>query len=276
MTEHSKGMGYVPFQPTERPLAKWRKWLVLASLILAIPLFVLFMLPQQIEVTRVVNINRPAHMIYALISGPRAFNRWSPWVSRDPATRYSFSGPPIGVGSRMSWSSKDSKVGTGTQTMVATQQNIEVTNDIVFGGQGSARARMVIEPFVTSCRVTWHFEFDAGYNPLLRLAGVLGMKKKVGADYERGLDQLKKLAEQMPEMDFSQVLIDGVVNTHGPVPGPALRALTGGAANADLEEVSRKLKLFADAAGFKPRGLLWYEPLQEDKKRQVVYLPVDY
>jgi hypothetical protein len=76
-------------------------------------------LPSSVHVERSAVIQAPQATIYVLIDGFENFNRWSPWYERDPNADYTYEGPQRGVGAKMSWSSEQREVGSGSQEIVA-------------------------------------------------------------------------------------------------------------------------------------------------------------
>ncbi len=153
------------------------------------------MLPGRVHIERSVEIDAPASQVYPLIDGYGRFNEWSPWANLDPATRYEYSGPERGVGARMEWQSDSREVGSGAQEIVAAEADRWVRTRLTFEDQGEAEARMELESTGSGTLATWSLEMDLGLNPVTRWIGLM-IEGPVGADYERGLAQLKALAER--------------------------------------------------------------------------------
>ncbi len=248
-----------------------RRWLVMIAAFIIAPLFITYTaLPQEVEVVRTIEIERSAHSLYALVSGPRSFIRWSARSYIDPKVQYIYSGPPIGVGANLQWKSYDKTVGSGSHTVIAAIQNHQIISLIKYSdmNMGEAKSEITIDPYVHTSVVTLRYTLDTKANPFLRWAGVLGMKKDVGSNYEMALTNLKKLALSMPDRDFSGLMIDGVIDNHA----PALRAVTG---NSDrLESVKNKLEAFRETAGLEAVGQIYTRPYPEKPAEQIVYLPV--
>ena len=59
---------------------------------------------------------------------------------------------------------------------------------------GTARAAFTLEPSGTGTLVTWTLVADMGLNPVGRWMGLM-MDRWVGTDYERGLINLRRVAE---------------------------------------------------------------------------------
>jgi len=178
---------------------------VLAALLVLIGLF----LPSSAQVERSTTIDAPPATVFALVDGFRSFNKWSPWAERDPATEYAFEGPDSGVGAKMSWSSQNPQVGAGYQQIMVSEPYSLVQSHLDFGSQGTAEAFFRLEPADAGTTITWGFDTDFGLNLVSRYMGLM-FDKWIGADYEAGLASLRKLAEGLPKVDWTDMEIEVV------------------------------------------------------------------
>ena len=169
----------------------------LFSLIALIVLLLIvgFFLPQQQHVERSISIAAPVSDVYKRIDSPKAFNEWSPWAKIDPQMVTEFSGPESGKGASMSWKSDHPNVGSGTWTITHATENKSVNLALSFEGQGDASSFFNLAPEAAGTKVTWGFDTDAGMNPIMRWFGLM-LDKWVGADYEKGLNNLKLMLEK--------------------------------------------------------------------------------
>ncbi len=153
------------------------------------------LLPSEQHVERSVVVNADPAKVFSLVNDFQEFNKWSPWATYDPeGTRYEFSGPATGVGSKMSWSSEHSNVGSGAQEIVDSQPNTLVKTKLTFEGFDTpSYATVTLEPTDGGTRLTW--SFDANLDSMVGRYMGLMMDKWVGEDYERGLARLRELAE---------------------------------------------------------------------------------
>jgi len=161
-----------------------------------------YLLPRESHVERSIVIDRPAAAIFPLLESPKRFNQWSPWKDIDPNVRMSYSGPESGVGAAMAWNG-NSKVGRGSQIITEVVADQRVKTDLNFGDMGSAKAEWLLAPAGGGTTVRWTLDADVGNNPIGRYMGLF-MDRMVGPDYERGLRQLKELAEKSPPPDAAQ------------------------------------------------------------------------
>lgn len=153
-----------------------------------------YLLPGKAKVSRSVSINAPAEMIFPYVNSMQETEKWSPWLSRDPETQLSYSGPEAGVGNTLNWASEHPQVGTGSQEITESVENQLVRTALDFGPMGTASAAFELQPEGEVTNVTWGFESDLGLNPMTRWMGLM-MDTWVGGDYERGLANLKVLVE---------------------------------------------------------------------------------
>ena len=164
------------------------------------------LLPRTAHVERSIDIDAPPLTVFTLVNGFQRFNDWSPWADIDPAgTDYSITGPATGVGARMSWSSDNPRVGVGSQEIVRSEPVRRVDTVLDFGPQGTADAFFRLEPAGDGTRVTWGFETDFGWNLVGRYLGFFMFDAALGRDYQRGLENLKALAEDLPKADWSDL-----------------------------------------------------------------------
>lgn len=158
-------------------------------------------LPSSVRVERSVLIDRPPSVVFALLNSYQRFNEWSPWYGLDPNAQYTYSGAASGVGAKMAWIGNDA-VGSGSQTITASEPFTRVAADLDFGEMGVAKVDFKLVPEGPGTRVTWGFASDAGWNIVGRWFNLL-MDKFIGADYEKGLSKLKTVAESVPQVDLS-------------------------------------------------------------------------
>jgi hypothetical protein len=94
----------------------------------------------------------------------------------------------------MTWSSQDSRVGSGSQEIIASEPDQRVESALEFGGMGVTTSWLALKPEGTGTRVTWGLQADMGASPVGRYMG-LAMDRWVGPDFEAGLKALKALVE---------------------------------------------------------------------------------
>jgi len=162
--------------------------------LVALFLAVWALLPKHAHVERSVSTTAGPATVYALVDGFTRFNEWSPWSRLDPDTRYTYGGPERGVGARMEWTSDKPEVGSGRQEVIAVEPGRGVTYDLDLGMGNPTISTITLVPEADGTRITWALDVDLSGSVLGRYFGLL-LDRMVGPDYERGLAQLKALAE---------------------------------------------------------------------------------
>ena len=153
-----------------------------------------YLLPNEVSLQRQTVINAPPDKVFALVSGYKRFNEWSPWAELDPKAVYSFEGPESGVGAKMKWASNDQNVGAGSQTITEHVPNSHVAVDLDFGAMGKSQAYWDLKPEGSGTSATCGFKMKLD-GMMDRWFGLL-MERFIGPDYEKGLAKLKALAEK--------------------------------------------------------------------------------
>lgn len=155
-----------------------------------------FVLPDKVHAERSIVVDAPPETVYALVADLNESGKWSPWAEMDPSTEMVVTG--AGVGQKQTWSSK--KLGDGSQTITALEPPRRVDFALDFGGNGVATAAMTLEPVAEGTKVVWSFESEMRKGvpvymaPLSTYMGYF-MDGMVGKDYEKGLANLKRVAE---------------------------------------------------------------------------------
>lgn len=168
--------------------------IVLVGLIAAF-LIVVAMQPSAYRVARSATIAAPAPAVFGLVNDFHRWDGWSPWAKLDPNMKQSFEGAPAGEGAIYSWTG-DSKVGEGRMTLMESRPPELVRIKLEF-----------IKPFASVCDTQFTFKQEgnqtavnwtmSGENNFIGKAMCLfmNMDKMVGGDFERGLANMKSIAE---------------------------------------------------------------------------------
>lgn len=153
-----------------------------------------YMLPGEVRVERSIEIAAPPEKVFAIAGNLRRAPEWSPWVEIDPGTVFTFEGPEGGTGQMMRWASGNPLVGTGSQTVTQYQPPESLTVSTEYTNFGKSTATMVFSPAAGGTKVNWRFS-AALTGVIDRWAGLM-MDGQVGAEYEKGLNRLRALAEK--------------------------------------------------------------------------------
>ena len=153
------------------------------------------LLPDRARMERSINVDAPPSAVFPLISDFREFNRWSPWFARDPAAEFRYSTPAAGKGASMSWRSANPAVGHGHQRIVAARRDELVKILLEFEGQDGAFSTFLLAPADGGSMLTWRFDTQFGFDLVGRYLGLF-LDRWLGPEFEQGLSNIKRLAEQ--------------------------------------------------------------------------------
>jgi uncharacterized protein YndB with AHSA1/START domain len=173
------------------------------SVIKAIVLFIMaltvifyggaYMLPGEARVERAIEIAAPPEKVFAIAGDLRRVPEWSPWVAADPKVSFTFEGEQ-GAGQAMRWASNNPLVGNGTQKVTEFVPNARIATEADYGDFGTSASIMAFAPSSEGTTVTWTFQSSLP-GVIDRWAGLM-IGGSLGAEYEKGLANLKALAEK--------------------------------------------------------------------------------
>lgn len=163
------------------------------------------LLPQRAHIERSIVIERPPATVFTVLNGFRSFERWSPWANLDAQMKTEFAGPAMGVGARYSWTSEHAAVGSGSQEIIESTPYTRIAVKLQFSGMATQnQASYTLSPEGQGTRLVWDHDADFSGDYFSRYFGLL-MDRMIGADYERGLQQLKAYVESLPPVDFAGI-----------------------------------------------------------------------
>jgi hypothetical protein len=162
-----------------------------------------FLLPNTLEVTRTVSVERPRAAIFAMMNDLRIAREWSPYYARDPDAEFRFSGDP-GPGQSMRWSSSVREIGEGRMSIVDSTYNEQVEAILEMGDRATLNSRQELRPGDGATSVAWTVSAqcaEGNINVPCRYMNLV-MRGRIEQELDAGLARLKTLAEQLPNVDF--------------------------------------------------------------------------
>ncbi len=153
--------------------------------------------PDTFRVERSATINAPASTLYAILTDLRRGAEWSPFEKGLTMSK-SYSGPATGVGSAMEWSNSK-EVGAGKFSIVdATPSKITFNLVMLKPMKANNTVEYVLATQGHATVMTWKM-----YGPATLVTKVMSlfmsMDKMCGDQFEKGLRDLKVLAESEPQ-----------------------------------------------------------------------------
>lgn len=170
--------------------------LLIVAALVAVILLLAMTKPSSFRVERRGTIQAPPEKIFPLLNDFHNWGKWSPWEKLDPNMTREFGGPENGVGSSYGWKG-NSKAGEGRMEITESRSPSRVGLDLNF-----------IKPFKANNKT--EFDLTSGNNSTDLLWSMHGpstfatkvmmvftsMDKMIGKDFEQGIANLKRVAEQ--------------------------------------------------------------------------------
>jgi effector-binding domain-containing protein len=134
----------------------------------------------------------------------------------------------------MTWTTAGPTAEEGSRTIIASTPYERVDVELDLGKQGAAQTAYLLRREGERTDLTWTFETDFGFNILGRYRGLL-LDRQLGPTLAQGLINLKRIAEALPKVDWSDIEIGISV-----VPSKTIAYATGSCGN-DPTEISAAL-----------------------------------
>jgi len=178
-----------------RVLLKILLWIVGIAALLAV---VGFFLPRNVRVVRNTSINANPTTVYNIVNDLKTYDNWMPWNKIDPAMKKEFGPSTTGEGAWYTWKSENKNVGEGKITITESVPGKLVRTRLDFKGfDNPGLSGWELTEKNGGTDVKWFMDSDMGDNPFGHIIGLF-MDKMMGSDFEKGLTDLKKLAETAP------------------------------------------------------------------------------
>ena len=165
-------------------------------LVILVVLGLAFTQPDSFTVQRSATIKAPPAKVMAYLNDFHQWPAWSPWEKLDPNMQRTFEGAPSGKGAVYAWSGDD-KVGQGRMEIVDSNvpSSLAIKLDFIKPFASSNQTEFALQPQGDATVVTWTMKGPSMF--VTKLMGVFySMDKMIGKDFEKGLAQLKELAEK--------------------------------------------------------------------------------
>jgi uncharacterized protein YndB with AHSA1/START domain len=152
--------------------------------------------PDTFRVQRTASIKAPPEKIFATLNDFQRWGAWSPWETKDPAMKRTFSGAEKGRGAVYEWDG-DKNVGKGRMEITESSPPSKVALDLnmMKPFEASNTVEFTLEPQGDVTRLTWAMNGRTPY--IAKIVHVfVDMDRMLGKDFETGLANLKTLAER--------------------------------------------------------------------------------
>lgn len=153
--------------------------------------------PATFRIVRSATMAAPAHRVFDQVNNFRLWKSWSPWAKIDPAMKETYDGPESGTGAAYAWDG-NKQVGAGRMTISDSRapENIRIKLEFLRPFANTNDVEFAFGPDGNRTNVVWTMD---GKKNFMSKAFCLffNMDKMVGRDFEKGLSQLKSIAESV-------------------------------------------------------------------------------
>lgn len=150
--------------------------------------------PDAFRVQRSATMLASPETISALINDFHQWKEWSPYEKLDPALKKTYKGPANGKGAIYEWDGNN-KAGQGRMEIIETSPSkIVIRLNFIKPFESENTAAFTLNPQGPRTNITWEM-----YGPLPYISKVMSiffdMDQMIGQDFEKGLANLKTVAE---------------------------------------------------------------------------------
>ena len=174
--------------------------IAIIAVVLAIAIAILLILaatkPDTFTVQRATAVKAPPETIFPLINDFHQWGTWSPYETKDPAMKRTYSGAASGKGAVYAWQG-NKNVGSGRMEILdsSVPSKIVIKLDFFTPFEGHNTAEFTMLPQGDATNVTWLMHGPAPF--MSRVMQVfMNLDKMIGKDFEVGLANLKRLTEK--------------------------------------------------------------------------------
>jgi hypothetical protein len=168
--------------------------LILAAVVVVILLVAAFK-SGDFRIVRSATLAAPPAVAFDYINDLHKWQEVSPWAKLDPAAKLTYEGPRAGPGASFAWDGNN-KIGAGRMTVIDSRpaELVRFRLDFLKPMACTNTAEFTFQPVGGQTLVTWSM---SGRNNFVGRVVCLfmNMDKVVGSEFEKGLANLKALAE---------------------------------------------------------------------------------
>ena len=183
-----------------------RKILIGVAGLLALLAAAGFLLPSTARVERSTVVRASPEEVFVVINDLTRWREWASPMGADPQAALSLSGPPMGVGARIAWTSEAH--GSGSEEIVESEPFSVIRTKVDAGIADRGESTLSFAPTMGGTKVTWVFEAELGLSPISRYWGLM-MDTRLGPAHEGSLARLKALVEPLAEANLREALATG-------------------------------------------------------------------
>ena len=172
----------------------WKILIALVAIVVGL-VGVITLQPARYRVSRSTTIAAPAPVVFAQVNDFHKWNAWNPWAKMDPAMKQTYEGAPTGVGAIYTWTG-NRQVGEGRMTLTESRPPdlIRINLEFLKPFAATSTAEFTFRPEGQRTAVTWSMVGNLSFvAKVIHL--FVGMDRMIGANFEKGLADMKSVAE---------------------------------------------------------------------------------
>ncbi len=152
--------------------------------------------PKTTTVQRSIVIQQPVENVFSYLVSLQNIEKYSPWQLKDPKAKHQYQGTGNTVGSVHRWISESKDVGVGEQEIISIVENKEIISELRFEEplEGVSIGFLKFKPVANGTELTWGYQGNYAFLESI-LMMIVDMDKVLGADFEKGLQNIKTLLE---------------------------------------------------------------------------------
>lgn len=169
--------------------------LAVGVILIAGLLIVIAVQPDDLKVSRSATFNAPPAAAFEQVNDFHRWDAWSPWAKIDPTMKVNYAGAPSGVGAIYTWAGTG-EAGEGKMTITKSHPTEHVGIDLEFIKPFASTnvTDFTFKPNGDKTDVTWTMSGKKNF-VMKAFCLVVDIDAAIGADFERGLAQLKPIVE---------------------------------------------------------------------------------
>lgn len=173
----------------------FKKVLIVIFVFISLFAVVVAFQPEDFKITRSQQIIAPPFVVFAKVNVLASWQEWSPWAKLDPNVKNTYEGPEFGEGAIFQWAGNND-VGEGRMTITESRSNelVKIKLEFLKPFQTTNDTEFLFVTDGTVSTVTWSM---SGKRSFMEKAFnlIFNMESIVGADFEKGLANMKTSAE---------------------------------------------------------------------------------
>jgi len=174
----------------------FKKIFIGIAAVIVVFVIVVAMQPANFRVTRSATIGAPPATVFAQVNDFHKWDAWSPWAKLDPAMKQTHEGHTEGTGAIYSWvGNKDVCEGRMTITESKPNELIRIKLEFIKPFAAVNTTEFTFKGDTNQTTVNWDMTGEKNFISKA-FCLFMSMDKMVGGDFEKGLAQLKSVAEE--------------------------------------------------------------------------------